>query len=79
MVKRGSTVLVVGFNARPIAASAKRLGLKVLVVDYWGDTDIYKYADKVLVVSELLKETKIEKKYTNLFLELAQKLKEKNQ
>nr|MDO8079870.1 ATP-grasp domain-containing protein [Candidatus Freyarchaeota archaeon] len=79
MDEKGSTVLVLGFNARPIAASAKRLGLNVLVVDYWGDADIYKYADKVLVVSELLKETKIEKKHTNLFLELAQELKEKNQ
>jgi hypothetical protein len=79
VVEKGSTVLVLGFNARPIAASAKKLGLNVLVVDYWGDADIYRYADKVLVVSELLKETKIEKNYTNLFLELAQKLIEKNQ
>lgn len=70
---------MLGFNARPIAASAKRLGLKVLVVDYWGDTDIYKCADEVLIVSELLKKRKNLKKYTSLFLELAQKLIEKSQ
>lgn len=79
MVEKQSTILVVGFNARPIAVSAKRLGLNVFVVDYWGDADIYKYVDEVLIVSELLKETNIEKKYTDLFLELAQKLIEKHQ
>jgi predicted ATP-grasp superfamily ATP-dependent carboligase len=78
LVERCSTVLVLGFNARPIAASAKRMRLNVLVVDYWGDVDIHKYADEVLVVSELLKEKSV-KKHTVLFLELAQKLVEKNQ
>lgn len=78
MFEKGSKALILGFNARPIAASAKRLGLKVMVVDYWGDADIYKCADKVLVVSELLKEKKGVKRYTNLFLELAQKISEKD-
>lgn len=79
MVESPSTVLVVGFNARPIAVSAKKLGLNVLVVDYWGDVDLYKYADEVLIVSELTKETNLERRYTSLFLELAQKLTEKHQ
>jgi predicted ATP-grasp superfamily ATP-dependent carboligase len=39
------TSLVVGFNARPIAASARRAGFRVLAVDYWGDTDLEKSAD----------------------------------
>lgn len=39
------TSLVVGFNARPIAASAKRAGFRVLAVDYWGDTDLEESAD----------------------------------
>jgi predicted ATP-grasp superfamily ATP-dependent carboligase len=39
------TSLIVGFNARPIAASAKRVGFRVLAVDYWGDTDLEKSAD----------------------------------
>ncbi|MFQ6084892.1 MAG: ATP-grasp domain-containing protein [Candidatus Bathyarchaeia archaeon] len=34
------TVLVIAFNARPIALSAKRLGFRVLAADYWGDVDI---------------------------------------
>ncbi|MEM2133672.1 MAG: ATP-grasp domain-containing protein [Candidatus Jordarchaeaceae archaeon] len=79
MVENQSTVLVLGFNARPIVSSAKRLGLKVLVVDYWGDVDIYKYADEVLVVSELDKEPDTAKNHASLFLELAQKLAKKHQ
>ncbi|WXG43616.1 MAG: ATP-grasp domain-containing protein [Promethearchaeati archaeon SRVP18_Atabeyarchaeia-1] len=39
------TVIVVGFNARPIVSSAKRAGFKVLAVDYWGDTDLVATAD----------------------------------
>jgi hypothetical protein len=50
MTKKGiskdrETALVVGFNARPIAASAKRCGFRVLAVDYWGDTDLTNSAD----------------------------------
>jgi len=36
----GKTVAVVGFNARPIACSAKKAGANVLVSDYWGDSDL---------------------------------------
>ncbi len=37
---RGKTVAVLGFNARPIACSAKRAGARVIVSDYWGDEDL---------------------------------------
>jgi predicted ATP-grasp superfamily ATP-dependent carboligase len=43
--KTKETAIVVGFNARPIAASAKRAGFTVLAVDYWGDTDLRSSAD----------------------------------
>ncbi len=79
MVGNQSTVLVLGFNARPIVSSAKRLGLKVLVVDYWGDVDIYKYADEVLVVNEWGKGLDTTKSHTSLFLKLAQNLAEKHE
>lgn len=38
-------ILVVGSNSRPIAVSAKRMGLMVYVVDYWGDQDLRNVAD----------------------------------
>ncbi len=37
---RNKRVGVIGFNARPIACSAKRAGAKVFVSDYWGDDDL---------------------------------------
>ncbi len=36
----GRRVGVIGFNARPIALSAKRAGAEVYVSDYWGDDDL---------------------------------------
>ena len=43
--KTKETIIIVGFNARPIVASAKRAGFRVLAVDYWGDTDLRNLAD----------------------------------
>ncbi len=37
---RNKRVGVIGFNARPIACSAKKAGAKVSVSDYWGDDDL---------------------------------------
>jgi predicted ATP-grasp superfamily ATP-dependent carboligase len=37
---KGKRVGVIGFNARPIAWSAKKAGASVIVSDYWGDDDL---------------------------------------
>jgi predicted ATP-grasp superfamily ATP-dependent carboligase len=37
---KNKSVGVIGFNARPIACSAKKAGAKVFVSDYWGDEDL---------------------------------------
>lgn len=37
---RNKRIGVIGFNARPIACSAKKAGASVFVSDYWGDDDI---------------------------------------
>jgi len=39
-ILNGKTVAVLGFNARPLAMSAKRAGAEVIVSDYWGDEDL---------------------------------------
>jgi predicted ATP-grasp superfamily ATP-dependent carboligase len=36
---------VIGFNARPIACSAKKAGAHVFVSDYWGDEDLSRCCD----------------------------------
>jgi len=43
-------LLVVGFNARPLARSAKQAGFRVLAVDYWGDLDLAQWADQYFSV-----------------------------
>ncbi|MEM1763075.1 MAG: ATP-grasp domain-containing protein [Candidatus Jordarchaeales archaeon] len=45
-------LLVVGFNARPIAAQAKMCGFRVFAIDYWGDIDIYKWVDDIVVIRD---------------------------
>ena len=47
---KNKTVAVVGFNARPIACSLKRLGAKVIVSDYWGDSDLNRCCDDWLAL-----------------------------
>ncbi|MFX1560612.1 MAG: ATP-grasp domain-containing protein, partial [Promethearchaeota archaeon] len=37
---KGKLVGIIGFNARPIACSAKKTGAEVFVSDYWGDDDL---------------------------------------
>jgi len=48
-------VLVIGFNARPIAVQAKKCGFKVFAVDYWGDVDIYGWVDDIVVLKDYVK------------------------
>lgn len=44
------SVLVIGFNVRPLARSAKLAGYRVLAVDYWGDLDLLQWADHHIAV-----------------------------
>ena len=43
-------ILVVGFNVRPLARSAKKAGYHVLAVDFWGDTDLSLWTDEYIAV-----------------------------
>jgi predicted ATP-grasp superfamily ATP-dependent carboligase len=44
------SVLVVGFNVRPLARSAKKSGYRVLAVDFWGDMDLSEWADEHIAI-----------------------------
>lgn len=46
----GARIAVVGFNARPIACSAKKTGAEVFVSDYWGDEDLKLCSTKSIAV-----------------------------
>lgn len=47
---KGKRVGVIGFNARPIACSAKQAGASVIVSDYWGDDDLSSCCDNWIAV-----------------------------
>ena len=46
----GKNVGVIGFNARPIAASLKRQGAQTFVSDYWGDLDLASVSTEYITI-----------------------------
>ncbi len=49
------SVLVVGFNTRPLAYSLNKAGYDVYVVDFFGDLDLYPYVkDSIIITKELI-------------------------
>ncbi|MHA2393722.1 MAG: ATP-grasp domain-containing protein [Promethearchaeota archaeon] len=54
MVDNIKSVLVVGFNTRPLAFSLKNTGYKVFAVDFFGDIDLYpNVSDSFVLINEL--------------------------
>lgn len=47
---KGRRVGIIGFNARPIACSAKKAGASVYVSDYWGDDDLSACCDDWIAI-----------------------------
>lgn len=47
---KGKRVGIIGFNARPIACSAKKAGANVFVSDYWGDDDLSDCSDDWIAI-----------------------------
>ena len=47
---KSKRVGIIGFNARPIACSAKKAGASVFVSDYWGDDDLSDCSDDWIAV-----------------------------
>ena len=54
MVKNTSSILVIGFNTRPLAYSLKKAGYQVYAVDFFGDEDLYPSVEDCIVVTEEL-------------------------
>ena len=54
MVEQIKTVLIVGFNTRPLAYSLKNSGYEVYAVDFFGDLDLYpNVQDSLVLIKEL--------------------------
>jgi len=48
------SVLVVGFNTRPLAYSLNKAGYDVYVVDFFGDLDLYPYVKDYIIITKKL-------------------------
>jgi len=53
MVKKSKSVLVVGFNTRPLAFSLNKAGYDVYAVDFFGDLDYPSVKDSLIIIKEL--------------------------
>ncbi|TFG28929.1 MAG: ATP-grasp domain-containing protein [Promethearchaeota archaeon] len=54
MVKKSNSVLIVGFNTRPLAYSLNRAGYEVYAVDFFGDLDLYpNVRDCIIIIKKL--------------------------
>lgn len=56
MVNKSNSVLVIGFNTRPLAYSLNKAGYDVYAVDFFGDLDLFPFVkDNIIVIKELNK------------------------
>jgi len=54
MSNKSNSVLIIGFNTRPLAYSLKKAHYNVYAVDFFGDLDLYPYVDDyIIVIKEL--------------------------
>lgn len=51
-MEKPRNLLIIGFNARPIALSAQRAGFNISVVDYWGDLDLLSAIPNARIISQ---------------------------
>ncbi|MFX0075915.1 MAG: ATP-grasp domain-containing protein, partial [Candidatus Hermodarchaeota archaeon] len=54
MVSNEKSVLVAGFNTRPLAYSLSKAGYDVYAVDFFGDLDLYPYVKDCLILTKKL-------------------------
>jgi len=52
MRKPYKSILVVGFNTRPLAYSLFKAGLEVFAVDFFGDLDLYPYVKDCIIITK---------------------------
>ena len=76
MVVKTRSVLVIGFNIRPLAYSLKNAGYEVFAVDFFGDLDLYPNVKDCLIVTKEFKTNynSIKERYSKLFPDLTIKM-----
>ncbi|MFX0149098.1 MAG: ATP-grasp domain-containing protein [Candidatus Hodarchaeota archaeon] len=54
MDKKEKSVLIIGFNTRPLAYSLNKAGYLVYVVDFFGDLDLFPYIEDGIIITKEL-------------------------
>jgi len=54
IVNSANSVLVVGFNTRPLVYSLNKAGYEVYAVDFFGDLDLYPYVKDYIIITKTL-------------------------
>ncbi len=80
MVSNSNSILVVGFNTRPLVYSLKKAGYDVFAVDFFGDLDLFPYVKDYIIVMKELNENYncLKEKYSKYLAEFALKLHQKH-
>lgn len=80
MDRRENSVLIVGFNTRPLAYSLYKAGYLVYVVDFFGDLDLYPYIDDGLIITKEVDSSYnlLKNNYQQFLIRCANKLLEKH-
>jgi len=74
------SILVAGFNTRPLAYSLSKAGYEVFAVDFFGDLDLYPYVKEAIIITEELGKNydSIKDSYHNYIADFTIKMLEKN-
>ncbi|MFX1389755.1 MAG: ATP-grasp domain-containing protein [Promethearchaeota archaeon] len=80
MVKRPRSVLLIGFNIRPLAYSLNKANYIVYAVDFFGDLDLFPFVkDSIIVMKELnCSYDNLKENYSKYLAQLALKLLNQN-
>ncbi|MFX1496092.1 MAG: ATP-grasp domain-containing protein [Promethearchaeota archaeon] len=80
MDRKENTVLIVGFNTRPLAYSLYKSGYLVYVVDFFGDLDLFPYIEDGLIITKEVGSSYnlIKNNYQQFLINCANKLLEKH-
>ncbi|MFX1419890.1 MAG: ATP-grasp domain-containing protein [Promethearchaeota archaeon] len=76
MVDNLNSVLVVGFNTRPLAYSLNKAGYVVYAVDFFGDLDLFPFVEDYIIVTKELNESydSLKTKYSKSLVHYTRKL-----
>ncbi len=80
MAKKSNSILVVGFNTRPLTHSLNKAGYVVYTVDFFGDLDLFPNVNDVIIVQKALRSNYevLKDKYSEYLAQFAIQLHQKH-